>query len=238
MGRGGSFGATEESAATGMQRAKRRDSRTEDRCWPALTSLRGWSAHPPGRVGAGSWGSGFGGQIPGRGLELAAWRQAEGASVPQLARRESGKNSGPVEESRDHCFGVQEGRGFLPHVPTEGRAPPKRAPETAVSCGYQLRPQRRAWSANAAAAATKNPVCKQRSLSTPTPNTLEPVQPATARVPWSRDNFPGRVHGAPQAVTTSHQPLPLQACSAFQLWLQYPSLLSTLHSELPNQPLL
>ena len=29
---GGSFGATEESAATGVQRAKQRDSHTEDRC--------------------------------------------------------------------------------------------------------------------------------------------------------------------------------------------------------------
>ena len=29
---GGSFGATEESAATGVRRAKRRDSHTEDRC--------------------------------------------------------------------------------------------------------------------------------------------------------------------------------------------------------------
>ena len=51
---GGSFGATEESTATGVQRAKRRDSRTEDWCRPAHTSLRGLSAHPPGRVGAGS----------------------------------------------------------------------------------------------------------------------------------------------------------------------------------------
>ena len=51
---GGSFGSTEESAATGVQRAKRRDSGTEDRCRPALTSLRGLSAHPPGWVGAGS----------------------------------------------------------------------------------------------------------------------------------------------------------------------------------------
>ena len=75
---GGSFGATEESAATGVQRAKRRDSRTEDRCQPALTSPRGLSAHPPGQVGAGSWGSGFGGQIPGRGWGLAAWTQPEG----------------------------------------------------------------------------------------------------------------------------------------------------------------
>ena len=69
---GGSFGAAEESAATGVQRAKQRDSRTEDPCRPALTSLRGLSAHPPGRAGAGSRGSGFGGRIAGRGLGLAA----------------------------------------------------------------------------------------------------------------------------------------------------------------------
>ena len=31
-GWGGSFGAMEESAATGVQRAKQRDSRTEDQC--------------------------------------------------------------------------------------------------------------------------------------------------------------------------------------------------------------
>ena len=50
----GSFGATEESAATGAQRAKWRDSHTEDQCQPALTSPRDLSAHRPGRVGAGS----------------------------------------------------------------------------------------------------------------------------------------------------------------------------------------
>ena len=50
----GSFGATEESTATGVQRAKQRDSRTEDQCRPALTSLRSLPAHPLGRVGAGS----------------------------------------------------------------------------------------------------------------------------------------------------------------------------------------
>ena len=53
-GRGGSFGAMEESAATGVQRANWRDSRTEDQCRPALTSPRGLSAHLPGRAGAGS----------------------------------------------------------------------------------------------------------------------------------------------------------------------------------------
>ena len=51
---GVSFGATEESAATGVRRAERRDSRTEDRCRPALTIRRGLSAHPLGRAGAGS----------------------------------------------------------------------------------------------------------------------------------------------------------------------------------------
>ena len=47
------------------------------------------------------------------------------------------------------------------------RAPPKRAPETDARCGYQCGPQRQAWDAKAAAAATKKPVCKHRSLSTP-----------------------------------------------------------------------
>ena len=58
-GGGGSFGATEESAATGVRRAKRRDSRTEARRRAALTSPRGLSAHPPGRAGLGAeaWAS-------------------------------------------------------------------------------------------------------------------------------------------------------------------------------------
>ena len=51
---GVSFGATEESAATEVRRAKQRGSRTENQCQPALTSWRGLSAHPPGRAGAGS----------------------------------------------------------------------------------------------------------------------------------------------------------------------------------------
>ena len=75
---GGSFGAMEESAATGVQRAKRRDSRTEVRCRPALTSPRGLSAHPPGRAGLG----------------------AE-ARASVLAGRESGKKSAAAEEARD-----------------------------------------------------------------------------------------------------------------------------------------
>ena len=51
---GGSFRATEETIAIGVQRAKGRDSHTEDQCRPALTSLRGLYAQLPGWVGAGS----------------------------------------------------------------------------------------------------------------------------------------------------------------------------------------
>ena len=51
---GGSFGAMEESAAPGVQRAKRRDFRTEDQGRAVLTSPRGLSAHPSGQAGAGS----------------------------------------------------------------------------------------------------------------------------------------------------------------------------------------
>ena len=59
----------------------------------------------------------------------------KGASVPQLARRESGKKSGAAEEARDFflplCFLVREERGL--------RAPPKRTPETGASRGYHRR---------------------------------------------------------------------------------------------------
>ena len=51
---GGSFRAAEESAATGVRRAKPRDSRAEERCRPALTSPRGLSAQPPGWAGLGT----------------------------------------------------------------------------------------------------------------------------------------------------------------------------------------
>ena len=45
------------------------------------------------------------------------WRREhslKGASVPQLAGRESGKRSAAAEEARDHCFGVHEETGFRP----------------------------------------------------------------------------------------------------------------------------
>ena len=50
---GRSFGATEESAATGLQRAKWRDSCTEARRRAALTSPRGLSAPLSLSAGAG-----------------------------------------------------------------------------------------------------------------------------------------------------------------------------------------
>ena len=58
------------------------------------------------------------------------------ASAPRLVGRESRKKSGAAEEARDHCFQVREERGF--------RAPPKRAPETGTSRGYQHGHQTRA----------------------------------------------------------------------------------------------
>ena len=58
-GGGGSFGAVEESTATGVRRAKRGDSRTEDQGREAPTSPRGLSAHPLGWAGLGAeaWAS-------------------------------------------------------------------------------------------------------------------------------------------------------------------------------------
>ena len=105
-----------ESAATGVRRAKQRESRTEDRCRPALTSPRGLSAPLPGRAGLGAEARASVG-LQG---EDWGWRREhslKGASAPQLAGRESGKKSGAAKEARDHCFGVREERGF--------RAPPK-----------------------------------------------------------------------------------------------------------------
>ena len=93
---GGSFGATEESAATGVRRAKRRDSRTEDRCRAALTSPRGLSAHLPGRAGLRAEAQA---SVESQGEDWG-WRREhslKGASAPQLAGRESGKRSGAAE---------------------------------------------------------------------------------------------------------------------------------------------
>ena len=91
---GGIFGDTEDSTATGVQKAKWRDSRTEDWCLPALISLRGLSAHLPGqvRLGAGDWAL----EVRSQGEDWG-WlceHTQKGTSVPQLTRRESGENFG------------------------------------------------------------------------------------------------------------------------------------------------
>ena len=78
-------------------------------------------------------------------------------------RKKKKKKSGAAEQTRDFflplCFLVHERRGL--------RVMLKGAPETGVSHGYQYGPQRRAWDAEAAAAATKKLVSKHRSMSTP-----------------------------------------------------------------------
>ena len=136
---GGSFGATKEGAATGVRRAKQRDSRTEDGCRPALTSPRGLSAHPPGRAGLGAEVRAL---VGSKGEDWGWLREhsLKGASVPQLAGRESGEKSGAAEEARDIflplCFLGREERGL--------RAPLKGAPETGSSRSYQCGQQRRA----------------------------------------------------------------------------------------------
>ena len=128
---GGSFGAPEESAATGVRRAKRRDSRTEDQCRPALTSPRGLSAQPPGRAGPGAEAR----ALVGSQGEDWGWRREhslKGASAPQLAGRESRKRSGPDEEARDFFLPLNH----LSSSTRKQRVPPKRAPEKGASRGY------------------------------------------------------------------------------------------------------
>ena len=93
---GVSFRAMEESKATGVQRAKQRDSCTEDWCRLALTSLRGLSAHALGWVGDGSWGSSFGVRSQGEDWGWLCEHSLKGANALQLAGRDSGKNSGPA----------------------------------------------------------------------------------------------------------------------------------------------
>ena len=174
---GGNFGAMEQSAATGVQRAKQRDSCTEDWCRPTLTSPRGLSAHPPGD---GVW-------------ELRLWlhrldpserdwgwlheHSMKGASEPQLARRESRKKSGTAEEARDFllplCFLVREERRL--------RAPLKGAPEMGANHGYQRRPQRRHEMLRLLLQPPRN-LCSSTEHYPHLPSP-EPVQPATARVP-------------------------------------------------------
>ena len=136
----GSFGATEGSRATGVWRAKRRDSCTEisaDQHSPAreaslLTRWDGWelAAEAPASE-VGSQGEDWGWQHE---------HSLKGASAPQLASRESRKKTGAAEGTRDFflplCFLVHEERGL--------RGPHKGAPEKGASRGYQCGTQRRA----------------------------------------------------------------------------------------------
>ncbi|KAJ8797799.1 hypothetical protein J1605_017001 [Eschrichtius robustus] len=139
---GGSFGATEESAATGVRRAKRRGSRTEERCRPALTNPRGLSAHPPGRAGLGAEARA---SVGSQGEDWG-WRRREHSLKGLVHHSWLGGRPGKslqlpaAEEARDFflplCFAARKERGF--------RALPKRTPETDASRGDQRGPQRRA----------------------------------------------------------------------------------------------
>ena len=94
MWRGGSFGATEESTATGVPKAKWRDSHTEDQCQPALTSLTGLSAPQLGGWGLGA--EALASEVRSQGENWGWLREhsLKGANAQQLAGRESGKKSG------------------------------------------------------------------------------------------------------------------------------------------------
>ena len=90
-GRGESLGATEESAATGVQSAKQRDFHTEDGCQPALASLRGLSAHPPGWWGLEAEARASEVRSQGEDGGWLSEHSLKGASVPLLAGRSPGK---------------------------------------------------------------------------------------------------------------------------------------------------
>ena len=136
---GGSFRATEESTATGGQRAKGRDSRKEDQCRPALTSLGGLSAHPPGG-GGGGLGVEARASIGSQGEDWGSLceHSLKGASARQLPGRESRKKSRAAEEARDFFLPLC----FLVHKERSLRAPLQGAPEMGASHGYQRGPQR------------------------------------------------------------------------------------------------
>ena len=74
-----------------VQRTKRRDSHTEDQCQPALTRLRGLSATCWGGRGLGAEAQAS--EVGSQGEDWGWLREhsLKGASVPQLAGRESEK---------------------------------------------------------------------------------------------------------------------------------------------------
>ena len=107
-----------------------------------------------------------------------------------------------------------------------------RTPEAGASRGYQRGPQRRVRAA--VISVDHRDGQETLRLLLPPPRSLcastghsphhpsrEPVQPATARLLWSRDKSPGRMHGTPQAAATSRRPLPPQALLAFRTPLSH-----------------
>ena len=95
-GGGGSFRATEESTATGVQRAKQRESHTKDQCRLALTSLRGLCVTWRGRWGLGAEARASEVRSQGDDWDWLSEHSLKEASSPQLARKESRKKSGPA----------------------------------------------------------------------------------------------------------------------------------------------
>ena len=68
--------------------------------------------HQLGWVEAGSSGSSFEVRPQGEDWDWLHEDSLKGASAPQLAGRESGKNSETAKEARDHCYEVHKERGF------------------------------------------------------------------------------------------------------------------------------
>ena len=167
-GQRGSFRASEDCAATGLQRAMQRETCTDDQCWPALPCLRWLSIEV---VGAWCWGSGLGGQTLGRGLGLAVQRQPERAKVWCATMQ------GVWEEAWDHQRGKAQ---LLRSTQGEGKAHLRsfflRAIEEGSSCCCHLRLQRKVW----IPAATEGPVRGWRSLP---PTFQEHVRPVNTKGP-------------------------------------------------------
>ena len=142
-----------------------------------------------------------------QGEDWGWWREhsLKGASVPQLAGRESRKKSGAAEGTGDFflplCFTVRKEKGF--------RVPLKQTPEMGASRGYPCGPQRCSETLRLLLPPPRS-LCASTGHYPHLPS-RKPVQRANARVPWSRGNFPRRTHGAQQAGATSCWPLPPQA---------------------------
>ena len=130
---GGSFGATEERAATGCGGQSRE----------IPTQRIGADQHSPAREaslltrrgGRGLGAEARASEVGSQG-EDCGWlheHSLKGATAPQLAGRESEKRSGTAEEARDFFFPLC----FLVRWQTGLRVPPKQAPETGASRGYQ-----------------------------------------------------------------------------------------------------